>query len=117
MRILVDANIGGSIVTALRDDGHDVAWMYEDDRQMADPNILSRAVRKGRLLLTYDTDFGELTFLERLPSQCGVVLFRISRSVAEADRVQLIVHNLAAPIVWHGRFWVINIRNRSLPTQ
>ena len=117
MRILVDTNIGGPIVLALRDAGHDVAWMNEDDRRMADPNILARAVREDRLLVTYDTDFGELAFLERLPSHCGVVLFRIAQSVTEAERAQLIVHNLAAPIAWAGRFWVINIRNRPLPAQ
>ena len=58
MRILADANIGRFIVTALRDAGHDVVWMYEDDRRMADPNILARAVREDRLLVTYDSDFG-----------------------------------------------------------
>jgi predicted nuclease of predicted toxin-antitoxin system len=46
--------------------------MYEDDRQMADPNILARAVRDNRLLITFDRDFGELTFGQRLPASCGV---------------------------------------------
>ncbi len=115
MRILADTNLNEPTVAALRNAGHDVIWMYEDDRRMADPNILARAVREDRLLVTFDTDFGELTFNDRLPARCGVVLFRIAQSVTVAERAQLIVHNLAAPIVWPGRFWVINIRNRPLP--
>ena len=68
MRILADTNIDGPIVSALRDAGHDVAWMYEDDRRMVDPNILARAVRDDRLLITFDNDFGTLIFRERLPA-------------------------------------------------
>ena len=117
MRILADTNFNEPIITALRNAGHDVVWMYEDDQRMADPNILARAVREDRLLITFDTDFGELTFRDRLPAHCGVVLFRIADAVTISETVQLIVHNLAAPIAWAGRFWVINIRKRALPAQ
>ena len=117
MRILADANFNEPMVAALRNAGHDVVWMYEDDRRMADPNILARAVREDRLLITFDMDFGELAFRERLPAHCGVVLFRIAQAVTVEERARLIVHNLAAPIAWAGLFWVINIRKRALPTQ
>ena len=115
MRILADTNIDGPIVSALRDAGHDVVWIYEDARQMVDPNILARAVREDRLLITFDTDFGELTFLERLPAHCGVVLFRIAQAVTVPEAAQLIAHNLAAPITWAGLFWVINIASAPCP--
>lgn len=117
MRILADANFNEPMVAALRNAGYDVVWMYEDDQRMADPNILARAVREDRLLITFDMDFGELTFRERLPAHCGVVLFRIAQAVTVEKRARLIVHNLAAPIAWAGLFWVINIRKRALPTQ
>ena len=117
MRILADTNLNEPTVTALRNAGHDVVWMYEDDRRMTDPNILTRAVREDRLLVTFDTDFGELAFRERLTAHCGVVLFRIAQAVTAEERAQLIAHNLAAPIAWAGRFWVINVRKRALPTQ
>jgi predicted nuclease of predicted toxin-antitoxin system len=116
MRILADTNFNGTTVRLLRDAGHDVVWMYEDDRRMVDPSILARAMREDRVLITFDTDFGELTFQERLPASCGVVLFRIAEAVTALERAQLIVHNLAAPIGWADRFWVINIRKRALPT-
>ena len=117
MRILADTNFNATTVSLLRDAGHDVVWMYEDDRRMVDPSILARAVREDRLLITFDTDFGELTFRERLPASCGVVLFRIAEAVSIPETAQLIVHNLAAPIGWAGRFWVVNIRNRPLPAR
>ena len=117
MRILADTNIDEPIVIALRNAGHDVVWMNEDDRRMDGPNILARAVREDRLLVTFDTDFGELTFRERLPAHCGVVLFRIAQAVTALEAAQLIAHSLAAPIAWTRLFWVINIRKRALPTQ
>ena len=117
MRILSDTNLNQPTVAALRNAGHDVLWIYEDDRRMVDPSILARAVREDRLLITFDTDFGELISRERLPASCGVVLFRIANSVSVSETAQLIVHNLAAPIAWPGRFWVINIRNRPLPAR
>jgi predicted nuclease of predicted toxin-antitoxin system len=116
MRILADTNLSEPTVAALRNAGHDVVWMYEDDRWMVDPSILAFAVRENRLLITFDTDFGELTFRERLPASCGVVLFRIAEAVTVLETAHLIVHNLAAPIGWADRFWVINIRKRALPT-
>lgn len=117
MRLLADTNVDAPIVSALRDAGHDVAWMNEDDQGMADPNILARAVRDDRLLITFDNDFGTLTFLERLPAHCGVVLFRLAQAITAPEAAQLIVHNLAAPITWPGLFWVINIRKRPLPVR
>ena len=116
MRILADTNFQRHYGQAAARCGHDVVWMYEDDRRMVDPSILARAMREDRVLITFDTDFGELTFQERLPASCGVVLFRIAEAVTALERAQLIVHNLAAPIRWAGRFWVINIRKRALPT-
>ena len=52
MRILADTNLSEPTVAALRNAGHDVVWMYEDDRRMVDPGILARAVREDRLLIT-----------------------------------------------------------------
>jgi len=37
---------------------------------------LQRAAREGRVLLTFDKDFGELARNATLPAVCGIVFFR-----------------------------------------
>jgi Domain of unknown function (DUF5615) len=39
--------------------------------------VLAWAVREGRILLTFDKDFGELARGSALPPTCGVVLLRV----------------------------------------
>jgi len=72
MRFLANENFPGSAITALEAAGHDVVWV----RMAADPDGLAWAARDGRILLTFDKDFGELAAASRLPRACGVVLLR-----------------------------------------
>jgi predicted nuclease of predicted toxin-antitoxin system len=44
---------------------------------MTDSDVLAWAVREGRILLTFDKDFGELARNAALPASCGVILFRV----------------------------------------
>ena len=43
----------------------------------ADDVILQRSQAEGRLVVTFDKDFGELAFRWGLPATCGVALFRL----------------------------------------
>jgi hypothetical protein len=66
MRILADENFPGDAVTALRERGHDVAWIRMDAPGSSDPAVVRRARDEGRLLVTFDKDFGELAFRQRV---------------------------------------------------
>ena len=59
MRLLADENIPGDAVAALRATGHDVAWIRIEAPGSPDQDVLSRAQQEGRILLTFDKDFGE----------------------------------------------------------
>jgi Domain of unknown function (DUF5615) len=59
----------------LRAAGHDVAVVAEHHRGAADDRVLALALQEGRVLLTEDTDFGELVF-SRGNRSIGVILFR-----------------------------------------
>lgn len=75
-------------MTALRERGHDVAWVREDMPGGADDAILSRAQTESRVVITFDKDFGALAFRWGLPATSGVVLFRIrATSAAYVARV------------------------------
>lgn len=76
MKFLANENIEQPLVEALRAAGYDVVSLTEDERGLADDQVLSRAEAEGRILLTNDKDFGELVFrLHRLG--IGIVLLRL----------------------------------------
>src|SRR5438445_603289 len=62
MRILANENFPGEAIEALRSRGHDVAWVRTDAPGSSDEEVIARATREGRLLITFDKDFGALAF-------------------------------------------------------
>jgi predicted nuclease of predicted toxin-antitoxin system len=58
MRFLANENFPGAAVVALGADGHDVVWVRVAAPGMRDPDVLAWAAREGRILLTFDKDFG-----------------------------------------------------------
>lgn len=66
MRFLADENIHAELVRWLRATGHDVTYVAEVLSGEPDRAILTTAQRERRIIVTDDTDFGELVFLRRL---------------------------------------------------
>ena len=117
MRLLADENVPGVFVATLREAGHDVAWVRTDAPGSADREILSRAQDEGRIILTFDKDFGDLAFRFGLPSGSGIVLFRLPPPATEHEAT-LLATILASRDDWAGHFAVVErgrIRIRPLP--
>lgn len=117
MRLLADENVPGPVVAALRGLGHDVFWAKESLPAAADAVILEIAQRERRVVVTSDTDFGELAFRSGLPANCGVVLIRLDWTDPEADN-QAVVTALTSRDDWSGIFAVVErdrVRIRPLP--
>jgi predicted nuclease of predicted toxin-antitoxin system len=118
MRILANENFPSEAVTALRKRKHDVAWIRTEAPGSSDHEVIARAGAEGRLIVTFDKDFGELAFQSRLPAVCGIVLFRISAPSA-AYIARAAVAALESRADWAGNFAVVEdhrIRMRPLPT-
>ena len=102
LRFLVDADAGLAVAETLRLAGHDVLFVGDLDWHMTDDDILSLAVHEQRIILTLDTDFGELVYRSRR-LHAGVLLLR----VPGADRreksriVQEIVNRYADQLSGH----------------
>jgi predicted nuclease of predicted toxin-antitoxin system len=79
-RLLADQNVPGAVVAALRQQGHDVAWILEDAPGSPDPDVLERAQREMRVVVTFDKDFGELAFRRGLPIRAGQAPIGASRA-------------------------------------
>ena len=67
MRFLVDRCAGRRLAEWLRDQGHDVVEARELGADPGDRALLERAAADGRILITIDTDFGELVYVRRVP--------------------------------------------------
>jgi Domain of unknown function (DUF5615) len=106
MRLLANENIPGDAVAALRAVGHDVAWVRSDTPGSTDLDVLARAMRENRVLLTFDKDFGELAWRRGLPVTCGVILFRLPMPPPSAAG-RTIAEVVSSRDDWPGQFAVI----------
>ncbi len=117
MRLLVDENVPFASVMALRTAGHDVYSASERDVGAADDVLLARAHAEGRLLITFDRDFGDLAVHQQQSATAGVILLRLVPK--SADEVSLLLTGLLSrtDMVWAGRLSVVDrkhIRQRPL---
>lgn len=116
MRFLANENFPLDAVEALRQNGHDVAWIRVESPGISDPEVLSRAQTENRILLTFDKDFGELAFRSRLPASVGIILFRI-KAPSGSVVAEKVVKVISLRDDWHGHFTVVEedkIRMRDL---
>jgi predicted nuclease of predicted toxin-antitoxin system len=117
MRILANENVTRTVIGGLRAKGHDVLSVKESMRGEKDEAILARAQTEKRIVLTHDKDFGELAYRIGLPSECGVILIRLSGINPDADNDRAL-EAIESRTDWEGHFSVIiedRIRVRTLP--
>jgi predicted nuclease of predicted toxin-antitoxin system len=84
MRFLADMGVSLKTVESLRVAGHHVVHLSEEGLQrFSDPEILAKAWREDRIVLTFDLDFGELVAAagSTLPS---AIIFRLRNQTAES---------------------------------
>jgi predicted nuclease of predicted toxin-antitoxin system len=115
-RFLADENVPADAVDGLRAAGHDVLWVATGFAGLADQAVLTKAVEDQRVLLTFDSDFGELVFRGRHPA-CGVVLFRTGPAVVGV-LVTLVLTVIGSRDDWAGYFSVVKgsrLRRVQLP--
>ena len=97
MKFLIDECTDIRLSDYLQSRGHDAPSIVRDyQRSIADRDVLNIASSEGRILITDDTDFGELVFLhERRHS--GVILFRLGpRALAlQQDRLDYLLDHHA----------------------
>ena len=61
MRLLANENFPREAVEALRNDDHDVSWVRTECPGISDKEVLEKALRESRIVVTLDKDFGELS--------------------------------------------------------
>lgn len=119
MRILADENILGVSIVRLRDHGYDVLSVRETYPSEDDLNLLELATEEERLLITHDTDFGELVHRDRIPAPYGVLLFRLYENLPMEVKVEFVANSVMAWNSWPqsgirlpSGIWTIQIRHQ-----
>lgn len=76
MRILADENVNRPIIEWLRSQGHDILAMAERDPGLADTAVLDEATMGGRVVITFDLDYGSLVYRSGKEA-AGILLLRL----------------------------------------
>lgn len=76
MKFLADVNIEKDLVDFLKKQGYDVLWIPDYDCRLKDDELLKLANKENRIIITNDTDFGEIVFLQKKVS-AGIILIRV----------------------------------------
>lgn len=82
LKLLLDENIGKQVATALRWSGYDIASIFEDAPGSTDEDVLKRARKEKRIVVTLDRDFGTLVFRDS-ESHVGVLFLRLQKESVE----------------------------------
>lgn len=72
MKLLLDSCVWGGVREILVAAGFDVTTVGDHGPDPGDEEVLRRAHREGRVLVTLDKDFGELAVVQGLP-HCGLI--------------------------------------------
>ena len=119
MRFLCDMGVSRKVAKWLRDRGHDCSHLGEEGLAcLPNGKIFDKAVAEGRIVLTFDLDFGEIAATAG-EHMTGVVVFRLHN--ARADHVigrMAAVLEKAADAMAHGAIVSVEetrLRIRHLP--
>jgi predicted nuclease of predicted toxin-antitoxin system len=95
MKLLLDTCVWGGAKRDLVEAGHDVVWAGDWPEDPGDEQLLSRARDEGRIVVTLDKDFGELTIVRGQP-HAGIVRL-VDQSATRQAAVCLHVLSLYGP--------------------
>ena len=89
MRFLADMGVSITTVEALRAADHDAVHLREEGLiRLPDPEIVSKAARERRIVLTFDLDFGDILAAARGEAP-SVIIFRLRNQTPAAVNPRL----------------------------
>jgi predicted nuclease of predicted toxin-antitoxin system len=102
-KFLANENVPADAVDSARRAGHDVSWIKDILPGASDIAVLNLSLMEGRVLVTFDKDFGELAFRSGKEKACGVILLR-PRLRSPEHLARFLAAVLAEPVAWEGHF-------------
>jgi len=113
--LLLDENMPRTAGATLASAGHDVVYIADTDPAADDRSVLARARESGRVLVTFDADFGDLVYQHGEAPPASILYLRM-HPIDGAVAAALVLQALAAPVA--GQFVVCTRegrRRRPLP--
>jgi predicted nuclease of predicted toxin-antitoxin system len=94
MKFLADMGIAMRIVEWLRQRGHDIIHLREEGlHNLPDREIFKKAISEGRIILTFDLDFGEIVALSGdLPVSVSLFRLRNTRTPYVIQRLEYVLN-------------------------
>ena len=100
---LANENVPIAAVQLARSNGIEVASMGEIQPGAVDEVVLARSQAEGRVLVTFDKDYGDLALRQGRQASAGVILLR--PRLHDADYLaQFLLTVLQQNIAWEGHF-------------
>lgn len=115
MRLLVDESSGKRLAELLKKEGHDTLFVGDTIPSATDEEVIKKAKKEKRILVTDDKDFGELVFRLKRPVN-GVILLR---TVTKPDERLKILVSLIKTYDVKNKFIVVKegvVRIREIKT-
>ena len=115
--LLADEHIPGLSVQLLVEAGHDVVEIAEYFHSTADVDIVAIANLEGRIIVTCDSDFGELIFKHGVKCETGVIYLRLGKFKPDEPAKLILFRLNEMNTVFEGSFTVLTretIRQREL---
>lgn len=106
MKLLANENLPAKSLRILRRKGFEVTSVAEIHAGLKDDEVLKLAQKEGRILLTFDKDFGELVY-RRGGEARGIILLRFAPRSPEyiAEKVESLLK--AKEIIIEGQLVVV----------
>lgn len=109
MRFLADENFPFAALAGLRDLGYDVSSIAQSHAGATDEEVAAICDREGRVLLTFDKDFGDLVFRRGLSSGSSVLLLRVT---PEPGLVVQVIHSVVETGILTAGVFCVAARDR-----
>lgn len=118
LRFLANENLPGDTIRSLRAAGWEVTAIAEERPSLSDDKVLAKARIEGRIVITFDRDYGELLYARGHASPPGVVYLRAT-PLYPAEAAEWLLEMRRQGVPFEGFFTIFSswnhIRQRPLP--
>lgn len=89
MKFLANENFTAASFRLLKSNGIDIIWITEFSPVISDNEVMEVAMSEDRIILTHDSDYGELIFKHNYRPP-GVIYFRLAQYEIDEPAIILI---------------------------
>lgn len=107
MKFLANENFPRASFIILKNSGFDIKHIGDSYQGVKDEEVMLIAQEEGRIIITFDSDYGELVFKKGLPSN-GVIYLRLGELTPELPAQIVLDITKREEIKLEGHFTVLD---------